>query len=261
MNLDLYTVYDLPVPYKTIKIYPVLVKDYAPFFTYSECLTLDKNSIPDPRIISMSYLEYLFFCTKNDINNTPYLLWLDRLLGICLKDDRSFDSIEESIKRYNYDEKGKPYIQIGEDLFYASDFEDIKKIICEQNMIELVDENIQKEVRDSLEKARAYKEKLSGTKAGSFEDYIISISVTTGWSFEYVYNMSVRKFTKSIRRLDNLIHYKIYLSATMSGMVEFKDKSFIKHWLTDLDSDSKFGDVEMNLDDVANKVSLESAKT
>ena len=27
----------------------------------------------------------------------------------------------------------------------------------------------------------------------------------------------------------------------MSGMVEFKDKSFIKHWLSNLDGDDKYG--------------------
>jgi len=72
--------------------------------------------------------------------------------------------------------------------------------------------------------------------------------------------MSVRKFINTIKRMDNLIHYKIYLAASMSGMVEFKDKSFIKHWLTGLEEDDKYGDVSINLDDMQNKVSLESAK-
>ena len=122
------------------------------------------------------------------------------------------------------------------------------------------DKNISKEVRDSLEKAKRYKEKLSGTTPASFEDYIISLAVTTGWSYEYIYNLSIRKFFKSIQRLDNLIHYKIYLSASMSGMVEFKDKSFIKHWLSNLENKDKYADVSVGVDAVQNKLSLESAK-
>jgi len=72
--------------------------------------------------------------------------------------------------------------------------------------------------------------------------------------------MTIRKFLKSIRRMDNLIHYKIYLAASMSGMVEFKDKSFIKHWLSQLDDENKYSDVSVDLDEIQDKVSLESAK-
>jgi hypothetical protein len=60
--------------------------------------------------------------------------------------------------------------------------------------------------------------------------------------------------------MDNLIHYKIYLAASMSGMVEFKDTSFIKHWLSNLEDNDKFGDITMDLDAVQGKMSLESAK-
>jgi hypothetical protein len=46
----------------------------------------------------------------------------------------------------------------------------------------------------------------------------------------------------------------------MSGMVEFKDTSFIKHWLTNIDDTDKYGDVSVGLEDMQSKVSMESAK-
>ncbi len=46
----------------------------------------------------------------------------------------------------------------------------------------------------------------------------------------------------------------------MSGMVEFKDKSFIKHWLSDLEEKERYKDVSMNLGDIEDKVSMTSAK-
>ena len=115
-------------------------------------------------------------------------------------------------------------------------------------------------MRDSLEKAREYKRRLSKEKPASLEDYIISIAVATGWEMEYIYSMPIRKFQKTISRLDNYIHYKIYLAASMSGMVEFKDKSFIKHWLSNLDTKDKYSDVSVDLDALQNKISLGSAK-
>lgn len=260
MDINYYINYDLPIPYRNIEIYPVTVKDYLLFSYFSECLTVEKNLIPDVKIITMSDLEFLFYSTEDGSTNHPYLFWFDRILQICLRDDKSFELIEESIKRYKYDEKGKPFFMIGDEVYTAVDFEKIKAIICNQNLVELPDTTISKEVRDSLEEARKYKERLSGGVPGSFEDYMVSLTIATGWTLEYVYSMTIRKFIKSIRRLDSLIHYKIYLSATMSGMVTFKDTSFVKHWLLGSADEDKYKDVSMDLDTIQRKVSMESAK-
>jgi len=260
MDISRYVTYDLPVPYRNIIIYPAIVKDYFHFAIYSQCLTTEKNFIPDIKLISMTELEYLYYGTIQSPDKTPYLFQLDRLLSICLKEDKSFEKIEKSVERYKQDEKGKPFFIIDNEEYRANDYDEIKKIICEQNFIELPDPTISKEVRDSLEEARRYKQKIAGNIPGSFEDYIISLSTVTGWTQEYIHSMSIRKFIKSIRRMDNLIHYKIYLAASMSGMVEFKDKSFIKHWLTNIDETDKYRDVSMDLDAMKDKISMESAK-
>lgn len=261
MSILNYLALDLPVPYKGLNIYPIYLKDYYSFYLNLQCLLVEKNNIPDAKIISMTDLEYIYYATTEDVINTPYLIWFDRLLSLCIKDDPSFEKLEESIKRYTVDEKGKPFFKIGEIQYDSSDFLEIKKIICEQNLVELPDQSISKEVRDDIEKARAYKNKMvGGYKTGTFEDYIIALSISTGWTMEYIRELTLRKFTKSIRRMDNLIHYKIYLAASMSGMVEFKDKSFIKHWLVDLEETHGYDDVTMSLEDAKNKISFESAK-
>jgi hypothetical protein len=260
MDITQYTCFDLPIPYKKLKLYPVAIKEYAMFNTFVSCLLVDKNSIPDAKIISMSNLDYLYYTAENNVETTPLLIFFDRLLNLCLKEDDSFSDIEKSILRYRRNENKTSIFTINEEEYTADDFENIKQIICEQNLVDLPDDNISKEVRDSLEQARIYKNKQAGSESGSFEDYIISLSIATGWSFEYIYSLSIRKFTKAITRMDNFIHYKIYLAASMSGMVEYKDKSFIKHWLTNLDTKSGYGDVTIGLDEVKNKISLESAK-
>lgn len=261
MDITLYSTFDSPVVHRGLKIYPVTVKDYLLFLNFSRCLTIEKNVIPDAKIISMTNLEYIYYATEKTPEKTPYLIWLDRLLALCLRDDNSFTDIHDSMKRYGRDENGKAVFVVGEETYNYKDFEDIKQIICQQNLIELPDETISKEVRDSMERAREYKNKLSGTHPGTLEDYIISLATATGWTMEYIYSLTIRKFIKSIRRMDNLIHYKIYLSASMSGMVEFKDTSFIKHWLVDLDREDKYKDVHMDLDTIQGKVSLDSAKS
>ena len=73
-----------------------------------------------------------------------------------------------------------------------------------------------------------------GTKMASLEDQMICVLISTNMSLQDIYSLSIRKFVKILERVDALLHYKIYLSASMSGFVEFKDKSFIKHWMSDL---------------------------
>lgn len=260
MDITYFTTYDLPVEYRGLNIYPISVKDYMYFSMFSSCLTVSKNEIPDVKIISMSELQYLYWESTRK-NGAPYLLWLDRMLSLCLKDDESFVNVEDSILRYSYSESGKPIFKIGEEEYGSDDFLQLRQIISDQNSLELPDTNISKEVRDSLQKAKEYKRKLSSEKVGSLEDYIVSLTSVTGWTFDYVYNMPIRKFIKAIERHDNLLHYKIYLAASMSGMVDFKDKSFIIHWLSSLDKPKDaYGNVTVNLDELQEKISLESAK-
>jgi len=268
-NLSSYTIFDKPVPYKKLKIYPAIVKDYNEFNLYSICLAIEKNSIPIPEIISMTELEFIYYTSSLSEDSQmffPYLIFFDRLLNLLLRkedfenEEEGFEDIAKSLLRYKYDDKGKPIFIIDDMSYNSADFEKIKEIVVEQNLIELPDENISKEVRDSLEAARKYKMKLQREEPASFEDYVISLAVVTGWSLEYIYNMTIRKFTKSIQRYDNLLHYNIFLSASMSGMVEFKDKSFIKHWLTNLDKKDKYADVSVDYDALQRKISFEDAK-
>ena len=58
---DLFLIYDSPIPYKQLQIYPATVKDYIYLHYFATCLLLDKNSERDVEIISMSYLNYLFY--------------------------------------------------------------------------------------------------------------------------------------------------------------------------------------------------------
>jgi len=258
MDISNYTTYDLPVPYKGLEIYPATIRDYGLFNVYSTCLTIEKNLIPDPKVIAMKELEYIYYASTEEGGEKPYLIFFDRLLSLVLKDD-SFGDIQKSVLRYKVNEKGKPLFVIGDIMYDSEDFGNIKDIIANQNLVELPDENISKEVRDSLERAREYKRKLSGQKPATLEEYIVSLSVVTGWELEYIYSMSIRKFIKSIERLDNFVHYKIYLAASMSGMVEFKDKSFIKHWLSNFEED-KYKDVSIDYSALQGKVSFEDAK-
>lgn len=224
-QVDIYNVFDDPIPYKDFLIYPIRMRNYIEFFSYSECLVVDKNSVPDPKVISMTYLEYIL---TNSTKENYWLGELDLILKFCLNLERDF-KIE-----YGYDENQKIFIKVGEKYIYAEDFDEIRFLICEQNMIQLEDYTISKEVRDALKKAQEYKNKSSGVKMASLEDQILCVVSSTAMKVEDISAMTVRKFIKLLERVDHKLHYQIYLQASLSGMVTFKDKSIIKHWMSDL---------------------------
>ncbi len=246
---ELSYIYDEPIKYKNLLIYPATVKDYLKFYFFSECLALDKNSINDVKIISMTYLEYLFKLSKWDefveyrkskkntldyseymlnffSKENSYILHFYSLLQLVTKNP-------ELEVRYGRNQKNKPVFIVDGNEYTSDDFEEIKQIICEYNMVELPDETIQKEIRDNMKKAQELRRKSSG-KMASLEDQIVCVMISSNLSLEQIYNLSIRKFSKILERADAKLHYEIYLSASMSGMVEFKDKSFIKHWMSDL---------------------------
>lgn len=251
---DYFYIYDNPVPYKEdtedeLLIYPVSMRDYLSFHFYASCFLLEKNSVADPKVISMSYLEYMY--SISDDKNRHVLLF-DGVLRIVLrKPDMAF--------RPYYSEDGKPYFEIDGREYNADDFDNLKEIITEQNLFELPNELIQKEVRDKMEETRRFREKINNSKMASLEDQIIAVAIYTGWGLDKIYDLSIRKFIKTLQRADHMLHAKIYLAASVSGFVDFKDKSIIKHWLSEIGNDSEQS-VTVPLEDVQSKINLSSAK-
>jgi len=100
-------IYDTPIEYKGLKLLPVTMRDYLQFFHLSQCLTLDKNSSRDPKVISMTYLEYMYDAFISiDKDDIPAYVFFDALLKLVLKDDK----LEV---QYGRNEKGKAVFVIG----------------------------------------------------------------------------------------------------------------------------------------------------
>lgn len=252
---EIFYTFDKSVPYKSLMIHPIRIQDYYEFLFCIPCLMLEKNSIKDPQMaikaISMSYLQYMYEVSSRENN---YIQLFDGLLRLVLRIK------EEKTIKYEYDKNGSPYFMIDDKNYYSEDFDEIRKIISEQNMIDLPDERIQKNVRDSLEEARRFKQKLNKNKVASFEEQMMALATYTGWSLDEIYNMTYRKFVLAIRRANQIIMSNIYLTASMSGFVSFKDKSVLKSWISDINEEDKYADVKMSPEQLQSKANFEEAK-
>jgi hypothetical protein len=261
---DVYNIFDLPIPYKQLMFYPVRMSNYLYFSGYSQCLTLDKNSVPDVRVISMTYWDYLCFASSEEY---PFYVWFRNLLRMCLQNPTLEMNIDNDGKNYYFeldvgekytekDEKGievekRKYIR-----FFNQDFEFIKEIIVSQNDVDMPDFTISKELRDEMDRQREFRKKISNTKPCDLEELMVCINAATSTDLEKLYQMTIRKFNKLVRRVGEYTDYKIYKTAVMSGMVSFKDKNFPPHWMRELEKD-KFDGLAMELDSLKNQISAE----
>lgn len=249
-QVDMYCTFDNAFPYtgadgtkKPLLLHPVKMTDVL-FFNYGvEALTVDKNNMPDLDIIQMPYLTFLLSQSNNEN------LYAQKLLALFSVVTRLGDKLEVLATP---DNKKISIAKDGE-VYTHREFDEIRYIICEQNKIDLPDEKMSSKLRDVLEQSRKHRQKFAKGKVASLEGQMVALSIGTGMSMQDIYEMTYRKFMEAVERFDRLLHYKIYVSASMSGFVKFEDKDVLTHWLIDKPKDP-FGDM-IPLEDFEKKVS------
>lgn len=208
-------------------INPVTMDKYFEFFYSVQCLMIEKNKISDVKILSMSYLDFLFYMINNDKDGNTYAEMLYEILNLTL-------GVEDSDLRYLYDNDGRVKLIIKNIEYNKKDFDNIKRIICYQNMPNFDDEYINPELKEAIEEAENLKNEVKGTI--TLEDQIISVSISSPYKTEDIYKMTIRKFIKTLQKVDSKLHYQIYKTGEISGMVSFKEE--ILHWM--YTKDNKF---------------------
>lgn len=247
--------FDLPVEYKGLKFYPVKMLDYFDFNISISCLLLDQFNDKDVNqnfsILQMSYLDYLFFYNereKEEQGEAYNIIMLITLLSICMKENFTIDS---DIELY-IDKKGKHTLKIKDVIIDGKDFEEIRRIICYQNDVDLdifdLDPLVRKNIYDTLK----LKNRSQNDEMCSLEDQIVSVMICTSLQQEQINDLTIRKFRRILERVDHKINYEIYKSSELSGFVKF-DKKY-PHWLSKIDKD-----VSKNitsLDDIKGKINI-----
>jgi len=232
-------------------IYPVKMIDYLRFYTSVNCLSFDKNKIPDPKVISMSYLDFIFHLIENDPNGKYYALMLCDVLNLCCK-------IEINKISYRKSETGKINLIIekdeNEEVINANDFENIKNIILKQNIPDYDDSYIDPKIEEVLKETEEFLNRHK-KKMASLEDQIICVMLALHeTNEEKIHNLTIRKFSKILQRYDFKLHYEIYKTAEMGGMVTFKQE--IDHWMSEISNKkySSFDNTIVEYDALKSKI-------
>ena len=181
-----YFYFDEPVDYKlqsgkSIKIYPVLLKDSEFFLSSIDLLKIDKNSSPSVEIIQMSYLQFIcdVLLAQSDENRQKFL----NILILCLH--------QENFKIFR-NEKGKPFLADDEFniVITHTDFEDIKRIILYQNFVNFDDTYINPDLKQAMLEMDELRSK--GIEVPSLERRIAIISSHTGITKKEQLDMTYR---------------------------------------------------------------------
>lgn len=240
---DYQLAFDKPIQYKELNIYPITIKDYYNFFGTIGILTFEKNKIPDLKVLSMSYIEFVYHLMTEDERKEIYQSMFFYILS------KSFDVDYNQINIGYYD--GKITLSINGNYYDKNDFEQIRKIICHRNMPDYSEEYIDPDLEEEIKKLEKIKNKNS--KEFLLESQIECLMIATGMPTEKLENISIRKLIRLLRLYDAKMHYEIYRTGEASGMVTYKNE--IEHWFY-TSSPDRLQNVLMGYEDVKNKINI-----
>ena len=234
--LKIFYANDYPIPFKSLLLKPIKV-DMALFFElFSQCLLLPHLTSGDVKAISMSYLKYLCYL-GTEKGKTEHLVCLIELLKMVLDiDDKYIDSngIEKSAIDIDI-EKGLLIIK-GE-IFNGNDFDKMRKIILEQNGVEVPDETINANLLRVYNENKEFEARHSSLKMCSFEDQINIVVAMTGYKRNEVLDMTLRSFTRLFARIDKIMSYEIM--SLLSPYIDEKKNGKIGHYAESIDKTLK----------------------
>ena len=214
--------FDIPVEYKlesdtAIKIYPVTVRDSEFFLFSKDVLEFDKNSLPDVKIIQMSYLQYL---NEHMLKDKKQLDKFINILVLCLKFTTPYILQDEKGKPFLYDKDKN--VRINE-----KQFEDIRRIILYQNIVDYDDEYINPELKKNLQEVAYLKNK--NIEIPTLERKIAIITSHTGILKSVQLEMTYRSHSLLFQEVYEETEYTtIYPILAFAGKTDKTDKWIYK---------------------------------
>ena len=228
---------DYPVPLKKdLVLYPVQVDLYFYFHLLVECLLLPHLTSGDIKAISMSYFEYLCYrCIEK--NDMMHIIYLSELLFIVLRKDKKYIDDNGNEQDTVVVALTHKKLQICGVEISNEEFDFMRKVILEQNAIEVPDETLPPDLVKAFKEKEEFRLKQSRVKMCSFEDQINVVVAQSSYRRDEIMTMTIRSFTRLLTRIDKIMSYEI--STLLSPNMEKKDRDKIPHYMESIDTSLK----------------------
>ena len=221
--------FDKPVPYKlaedkTILISPIIVEKAERFLSWIDLISIDKNSLADPKFISMSYLEFIIFTfvfNQDKALAEEAVRKLTSIFLVCLGWDKPMQII--------FNERQKPMLKLDDMVITAKHFEDIRRIILYQNLLDFDDSYVNPEIKQAMDETDAVKNK--DIDPPNLERRMAIITAHTGISKEQQMNMTYRSHTALFKEVYGEVDYTSARTAMMIGNMFSKTKVPFEDWI------------------------------
>lgn len=229
-------IFDEPIKYKDIKLYPITVENYLEFKNSSDILTINTLEEKDLNLLGLPYLEYIYYKSKTEGKEIMkekllYILSLslknnmveieknknnDVLLNIYNKTDK-YDDTEA-----NFIEVKKKYIQcceidknsdivkkleeelnlLAKNMFdivsiNSTDFDEMKHLICKQN--DISEEQIDPKWEKILKSAKEKLSQVNGKQSNvDIRDLLLSLGFILKKTPSELKNLSISTFDRYV---------------------------------------------------------------
>lgn len=221
--------FDIPVPYqladnKEILIYPISVKDSEMFLTWVDIISVDKNSLPDPKYISMPYLNFLintFILAEDKTVAESTQKKLSLIFRYCLKLENDISII--------LNEKKKLQLICGDYTIGAKQFDDIRRIILYQNILGYDDSYIDPDVQQVIQEMEELKSK--DIDFPTMERKMAIITAHTGITKEAQMAMTFRSHTSLFKEVCGEVDFSTIRTAALIGNMFSEKKNELEDWI------------------------------
>lgn len=254
---EVYFTFDKPVNYTLlhgveINIYPVTLENSIYFNSSYGILDIDKNSSSDPEIISMSYLKFLLLkVLKEDERKQQFY----NICHLCLHMDNPYLILDENKRAILIEidkETNQPIFSITQ-----KEFEDIKRIILYQNILNYDDQYINPDLKKAMKEQDEMMAK--NIDIPNLERRIAIITSHTGLSQKEQYGMSLRSHSLLFKEVVGEVNYQavkaISLYAGKVDAVEWiypKVKNKFDEYITSVEEYNKSFGGDGNVSSVTN---------
>lgn len=221
--------FDKPVKYLLkgdveVTITPVSVEDSEMFVSWIDIISIDKNALSNPLYISMSYLEFLvsaFFSAQEEELRKLSITKFVNILKLCLGFDGRID--------IKLNERQKPTIVYGDIVITAKEFEDIRRIILYQNLLDFDDSYVNPDVKQAVDEVNEMKNK--GIESPTLERKMAIITAHTGLSKKVQMEMTFRSHNVLFREVYGEVEYTSARTGIMVGNMFAKKKIDMDDWI------------------------------
>lgn len=275
MNL----IFDKPLEYKKVLLYPATLSYYSIFSSAEDCLDVSRLNEKDINLLRLPYLDYMYRKSLTDENFKNKWDMLICILTIVFKENQPFDILKKDkdiyIKVYqrsdNYEKLVEEYDKLKKDfvdnyqnkkleeakhiskkmeeiknkiynfvLLNSNDFEYIRKLIMLQNDIKPQHYNAKTE-----KFLREMQEKLQSMKNSKssveLEDLITVVSYSLNKDMKDMENMTIRRFNRYLEIVTSKDDYYMYKELELNGSI--KVKSELQHWIKHYTPKGKFDNI------------------